>query len=281
MNRVSLFLYIALLSICAAAIFFFGFKLNSPTVGKDFRVIFLDVDQGDAVFIETPRGFQILVDGGRGNKVLRELGKVMPFYDRSIDVVVATHYDADHIGGLLGVIDRYDIGTFITNGEDKQTNVAREFDKKIKEEGSHIILNGPLEMKIEDDISVKFIWPLEDKSGDSNGLSIVMLLENGDTSVLLTGDAPSGVEASLLEIFPVLLSDIDVLKVGHHGSKTSSGRKFLEALMPRQAVISAGINNSYGHPHKEVLSNLEDVGAEILYTYDGLYRIFLWIQVVC
>ena len=114
--------YKILLIVTGFVIFFFFYLTHNPSknVSEGFKVVFLDVGQGDSIFIEDEKGFQILIDGGRGNKVLSELSKVMPFYDRSIDMIIATHWDADHIGGLIPVFDRYDIKVAVTNIYQKQ-----------------------------------------------------------------------------------------------------------------------------------------------------------------
>lgn len=231
-------------------------------------VAFLDVGQGDAIFIEAPSGRQALVDGGSDRGVLRELGKLMPFYDRSIDLVVATHPDKDHIGGLPDVLERYRVSVFLDPGAPSDTAAYRALERLVGERvseryrarrGMVVDLGGGAEFRI--------LFPDRDlgKVSDTNGASVVARLSYGETDVLLTGDAPERVERYLLSLSPDELRS-DILKVGHHGSRTSSDASFLSAAAPAFAVVSAGRGNPYGHPHADVLARLRAAGAEILGT---------------
>jgi len=235
------------------------------TKERPLEVTFLDVGQGDAIFIESPEGTQVLIDGGRGTKVLRELSKVMPFWDRSIDVVVATHPDADHIGGLPYVLERFKVAQVLQTSVESDTAVFHVLENDIDKEkarvisprrGTRLILDGSAVLTIlSRDVS---------KVSKTNDASIVIRLDYGETSFLFTADATKDVERELLQFHKAL--DVDVLKVGHHGSNSSSSSEFLSATSPNFAVISVGAHNSYGHPTKQVLDRLSASGAKVFRT---------------
>ncbi|OHA91680.1 MAG: hypothetical protein A2758_00860 [Candidatus Zambryskibacteria bacterium RIFCSPHIGHO2_01_FULL_49_18] len=212
--------------------------------GETLRVYFLDVGQGDAIFIDTPAHKQVLIDGGRNRKVLSELGKIMSFGDRYIDVVIETHPDADHAAGLVAVAERYQTGLNV--------------DQRSARRGQTIDFG--------DGVKLILLFPDRDVSGwDTNDGSVVARLDYGESSFLFTGDATIKTENILLNLNREIL-DTDVLKVGHHGSRTSTSLMFAEAVTPEFAVISAGKDNTYGHPHKEVLNILNRVGSKIFST---------------
>ncbi|MDP2676812.1 MAG: ComEC/Rec2 family competence protein [bacterium] len=234
--------------------------------GQDaiMEVSFLDVGQGDAIFIETPDGTQMLIDGGPNKKVLSELGDILPFSDRSIDVVMATHSDQDHIGGLIDVLERYDVGTIIESGFVGETGVYAEWVRARDGEDADIVF-AKRGMRVQLDTHVFFdiLWPQHVEGlKNPNDASIVGKLIYGDTCFIMTGDAERNSEMRLL------YDDIDceVLKVGHHGSKTSTSDAFVRAVSPAIAIISAGKENRYGHPHQIILNVLEKAGAEIFRT---------------
>lgn len=234
------------------------------------KVAFLDVGQGDSIFIQAPNGKQMLVDGGRGANVLVKLAGVMPFGDRSIDVVIGTHPDADHIGGLVDVLDNYTIENFIEPGAQSKSKIYQTLENKIDEKKiSHILGRAGMRIMLDKEKGVYFdiLYPDRDVEGsETNDASIVGKLVYGETSVMLTGDSPKEKELYLVNKNPSIL-DVDILKLGHHGSRTSSSREYLEATTPATAIISAGLNNSYGHPHKETIGSLEVLGIPYMATY--------------
>lgn len=227
--------------------------------GGELRVWFLDIGQGDATLIETPNGEQILVDGGPGDAVLTKLGQIMSPLDRTIDAVVATHPDADHISGLIPVLERYDVREVMYNGDvhDTQTTdafvAAREAEPNAERPTVRVG-----DVFTFGDVTLTAVWPTDAAvaNADTNTGSIVFLLTYGDTSVLLTGDAPEEAEQG----FEDAVGDIDVLKVGHHGSVYSSSVAFLEIARPEIAVISVGAHNRYGHPSPVVMARLDEEG---------------------
>lgn len=230
-------------------------------------VAFLDVGQGDAIYIEAPNGNQVLVDGGAGRQVLRALGEVMPFYDHSLDVVIATHPDADHIGGLLFVLDRFDVGAVLEPGVQSETNVYQEFERRASD-GSHqhFLARRGMRLKLDHNVILDILFPDQDPTGwETNRASIVARLTYGQESFLLTGDSPIAIERQLLALDPAGLQST-VLKAGHHGSRTSTSPEYAAAVAPDYGIISAGLNNRYGHPNQEVLNILNKLGAKILRT---------------
>lgn len=251
-RNVKWLLVLALSLMCVVALWF---AFYSPT--RDAKIVFLDVGQGDAIYIEAPNGNQMLVDGGANNAVLRELSKVMPWFDRSLDVVVATHPDADHIGGLVDVFTRYKVARFIDNGVVNDTAPYDALESAVAKERveRHVARKGMV-IDLGSGMAARVLFPTRSMEGaETNTGSIVMRLTVGEWSTLLTGDAPSAIEEYLVSTSKELL-DVDVLKLGHHGSKTSTAESFVAAASPAVAIISAGKDNRYGHPHRDVLKTL-------------------------
>jgi competence protein ComEC len=255
------------------------FSLHEPVL----IVAFLDIGQGDSIYIQAPNGRQMLIDGGKSNAVISELRNIMPIGDTSIDVVLATHADADHIGGLPAVITDYDISKIINNSDtNKSTQIFARLQQMSDEErdkdGAEII-HATSGMRIildpVNNVYFDIYYPATGvTSPDSNDLSIVGRLVYGETEFMLTGDSPISVENKLVTWCRACLAS-DVLKAGHHGSKTSTSQIFLDAVNPKYAVISAGLNNTYGHPHKEVTDRLEKKEIEIHTTYEEGTVIFV------
>ncbi len=220
-------------------------------------VVFLDVGQGDATFIESPSGTQVLIDGGKGGTVLRKLRHVMGFFDRDIDMVVATHPDMDHIGGLIDVLTRYEVGTILMTENMSDTPAFETFSNLVQKEGAQIIYARRGQIfdfgsGAQGSTTLTILFPDHDPTGlESNTSSIVAQLMYGASEYMLTGDSPKEIEEYLVRMGTHTLVS-DVLKAGHHGSRTSSAETFVTAVDPIYAIISAGKDNSYGHPHKEV-----------------------------
>ena len=237
---------------------------------KYLRIYFLDVGQGDAIYVRAPGGHDMLVDGGPSSIVLRQLSEVMPFYDRFIDVVVETHPDADHIGGLPLVLERYGIGVFLEPGV-SSPNAIDDALKKIREEKGvdTLLARRGMQIDLGGGASFDILYPDKDVSYlETNTASIVGQVRYGSTTVMLTGDSPKVVESALVGHYRNGLKS-DVLKAGHHGSHTSSGEEYVRTVSPRYVVISAGENNRYGHPHREVIELFEKLGMHILRTYES------------
>ncbi len=234
----------------------------------NLHVSFLDVGQGDAILIQSPAGRQVLVDGGRyPNVLLAELGRQMPFWDRSLDVVVATHADDDHVGGLVEVVERYRVDHLLTNGLEPLSDPA--FDALVwsaRERGVTLTAaQAGQRIAIDEGVVLEVLHPSPGFWADSpNEMSVVLRLDYGNLSVLLTGDSESAAEAALLAGASNLGSV--VLKAGHHGANSSSGEAFLDAVRPMVVVVSAGRDNTYGHPHPAVLERFAASGARVLRT---------------
>ena len=210
-----------------------------------------------STFIESPTGTQVLIDGGKGSSVLGALSSAMGFFDRDIDMVIATHPDMDHVAGLIDVLRRYEVETILLTENKSDTPAFTTFLEAVQEEGATVVYarrgqvfdlgRGEL-----GSTTLSILFPDRDPSMlESNMSSIVARLVYGQSEYLLTGDSPEEIEAYLVDSGVMLQSD--VLKAGHHGSKTSSSEVFVSAVAPTYAIFSAGKNNSYGHPHKEVI----------------------------
>lgn len=248
--------------------FIWSFVYKLQDVGK-LKVTFLDVGQGDSIFIESPSGVQVLIDGGASNGVLRQLSKVMPFYDRSVDMVVATHPDTDHVGGLISVLKRYEVGRIVRPGvahdapavESLLLAIASEKNggavETLARRGQVYDLGQGEAGRVE----LHILFPDRDISNvESNLASVVARLTYGEASVMLTGDSPIAIEKYLVSLDGESLSS-DILKLGHHGSKTSTDVSFLGFIDPQWAIVSAGKDNRYGHPHNSVMEMIERFGV--------------------
>jgi len=231
-------------------------------------VDFFDVGQGDAIFIETPQRYQILIDGGPDNVVLEKLGERMLFWDRTIDLVILTHPEYDHMAGLIEVLKTYEVKNILWTGIVRDTAEYGEWKRLIGEEDARLII-AQKSLRIHLDNSyIDVLAPFENLEGqemkDSNNTSIVTRLVFGEKSFLFAGDIEKSMEKKLIESGAEI--DSDVLKVAHHGSKTSSIPEFVEKVSPEVAVISVGKENKYGHPHEETLDTLGKYGIDILRT---------------
>ncbi len=224
----------------------------------ELTISFFNVGQGDAIFIESPTGNQVLIDGGPPGRLAAPLAKAMPWYDRSIDLVIVTHPDTDHVGGLPMVFERYRVANFMAPGVKGDTGVAREVEYRVAKEGARAVLaRRGQTIDLGGGAVLQILFPdRELVGGDTNDASIIAKLVYGSTSAMLTGDASEKVEKYLVTLGATTL-DSDILKLGHHGSKTSSSEEFLRAVSPELAIVSAGLNNRYGHPHAEVTERLK------------------------
>lgn len=229
---------------------------------------FLDVGQGDAIFLDTPERQQILIDGGPGSAVLSELSKVMPLGDKEIDLIIATHNDADHLKGLNDVLTRYKVHKVWLTGAVHSTQTYQRFITLLKDNNipTEIITAGS---KVSfGDLSGIAIWPdqnwLGQKPADQNAVGIVTFWQYGTQTLLMTGDIVDKQENQLLG--QGLLRPVDILKVAHHGSRTSSTENFLRAVTPKIAIMSLGKTNSYGHPHPDVLARYQFLNIPVLRT---------------
>jgi competence protein ComEC len=255
-NKKGVFLAIIFSLLICGYIFFINF-LDGRT-----RIVFCDVGQGDAAYIRIKNKIDVLIDAGPDQKVLSCLGKHMPFWDRKIELVFISHNQKDHFGGVDYILDRYKIGTiYLVN----DINTSLPSFKRLKEK---IISK---KVRIEEELSgttIKFlndrlviIWPVKNLiSNDDNDFSSVLLFEENSFRILFTGDASP---LTLGRLSHRSLGKIDILKIPHHGSKNGLTKNFLDLADPKIAVISVGKNNSYGHPHREVLDMLKAKNIKI------------------
>ena len=241
------------------------YDLNRP---QFLEVIFFDIGQGDSIFIETPGNYQILIDGGPANVILEKLGKEMDFWDRRIDLIILTHPEHDHIAGLIEVLKRYEVENIVWTGILRDTAEYKEWIRLIEDEDSNIKIVQAGQKIITPNLFFQILHPLENLKGqdvkNTNNTSIINRLVFNNISFLFLGDAYKSVERKLVSDGVYL--DSDILKVGHHGSKTSTSKELLESVNPCMAVISAGKDNRYGHPHEQVLEILNDYGIRVLRT---------------
>ena len=230
------------------------------------HVVFFDVGEGDAIFIETPRGQQILIDGGPSpTTLISALGRRMPFWDRSLDLVILTHADEDHLAGLIPVLERYRVGRVLDSGYEHVSPMYERWLELIEEKGipNHLARAG---MRVEtgDGVELVVLHPgpelMKYTDADANNNSVVIRLFMGQVSFLLSGDIEEAAEGMLVASGQELTST--VLKVPHHGSSTSSSAAFLNAVNPELVVISVGADNRFGHPSPQVLERLEDLVGE-------------------
>lgn len=231
--------------------------------GKELRVHFIDVGQGDSIFIQSPEGKNMLIDGGK-----RDTGKEVVTYLHSqgvdkLDYVVATHPDADHIGGLLAVLNSISVKNFVDSGKVHTTQTYEKMlelisDKKIPfivpRKGDTIPLDSTIGINV---------LNTGDDSNDNNEASLVLKVQYGKVSFLLMGDADIGVEKSMLNQYYL---ESTFLKAGHHGSDTSTSEDFIRAVKPKVTILSYGKDNSYGHPQKEVVNRIKNIKSHVYAT---------------
>jgi competence protein ComEC len=241
---------------------------------EGLEVDFLDVGQGDAIFIQAPNGNQVLLDSGPNKKVLSELSKIMPFYDRSIDLAIESHPDNDHIAGFIDVLKKYNVSVVMDPGVEVDTPVYQELESIIKQSNiQKILAKRGMRINLGDNIYIDVLLPVVNNPNFSphDGM-VVLKLNYGKNSFLLTGDMENKMENYLMSIDKNLKSN--VLKVGHHGSKTSTSEALLGYVNPDYAIISVGKDNRYGHPHQEVLERLNQFQIPILRTDEkGMIKI--------
>jgi competence protein ComEC len=237
----------------------------SMTDGR-LHVTFADVGQGDATLIVTPGGTTILVDGGPDPlAAARLMGERLPFWDRSVDLVVLTQAHADHARGLAEVLRRYDVGRVLERAVQYESAAYAAWRQAVEAEGAEVIqASAGQVIATEDGVLIEVLWPPQrlqrGTTSDIDNASVVLRLVYGDVSFLLTGDIFSEAEGSLTRRGATL--DSDVLKVAHHGSRSSSSAAFLDQVSPAVAVISAGEDNSYGHPRPETMQALRRAMAD-------------------
>ena len=224
------------------------------------RIHFLDVGQGDAILIQTPENKDIIIDGGPDNKILNELGQVMPFWDNTIDIMILTHPHSDHIIGLIEILNRYNVKQIFYTGVPYPSIEYTKWLSLIAEKQiPTVIIKSYINLELENQLTLEFLYPDSDISQkhfeEINNSSIVNLLTYNNNKFLFTGDAEFEVEDHLIETYQFLQTNL--LKIGHHGSHSSSSDAFLTIISPQFAIIQVGVNNTFNHPHLITLKRLE------------------------
>ncbi len=250
-------------------VFSFADLLSTPLL----RISFYNVGQGDSIFIQTPEHVQVLIDGGVNATVLEKLAKDMPLYDRSIDLVIATHPNADHISGLVDVLERYRVNSlFLPRIQNNTLAYQKLLRAALK---NHVAVKetwGVENISLDKGINFKILNPLRgEQYKNDNDFGIVGFLTYGKFQALFTADISQEKEEKIMKFLP---RNITVLKVAHHGSRYSSSFNFLNYIHPQISIIQVGKNN-YGHPAKETLDKLKSIGSSMLRTdRDGDIEIF-------
>jgi len=237
---------------------------------KGFRMEFIDVGQGDSIYISTPKGNKILVDGGDNYSVDFEIANLIPFYSCSLDAVILTHPHYDHLNGLNRIINRCRISNVMFNDVDFTSRGFSDFKAITRNMNVRNLYEGD-EFEI-DNVKFKVLWPTKEftqsRFDDVNDTSIVLFVDYGDFEAVLLGDAGEEVlgKLDLSSILPLVDGDFDVIKVSHHGSKYALNKSFYLGLKPKNCVISVGKDNKFGHPDKNVLDFLQSINCAILRT---------------
>jgi competence protein ComEC len=246
----------------------FLIRLDWQNSHRVFTFAMLDVGQGDGLFIETPSGTQIMFDAGPPRKILGPLQKIMSPFDKTIDAIIISNPDADHIGGLTDILKNYKVGVILESGTLTDSKTYQSLREEMKRQNiPDILAKRGMKLDIGGGAVIDILFPDRDVSAwATNDGSVVARLFYGKTSIMLTGDAPMKTEQIILsENKPAELKS-DILKVGHHGSRTSTSSEFVKAVSPVYALISDGKDNTYGHPHGETLATLAQFGAKIFRT---------------
>lgn len=241
------------------------------------RVIFLDVGQGDAILIQDD-DFEILIDGGEDDDILFKLPMYMKPGDMKVDIMILTHPHADHIVGFLNVLENYDVGEIWIYPSVYESSLYENLLTNYKDDIKYVYAGDSFE---KESINMQIIWPVEGyQDSNINNESIVIYLNLENTDFLLMGDAEQEIEKILIEKYN--LSDIEILKAGHHCSRTASSESFLLETTPEISICSCGLENKFKHPHKETVYRLENIGSDIVYTFEegdyvvGDKSLFLW-----
>lgn len=231
---------------------------------NNLHIISCNVGQGDAILV-IQKNIQILTDGGPNKSVLDCLSRYMPFWDRKIELVILTHPDSDHATGLIDVIKRYNVETLLQNNLNTSTQVYKVLQNDVGSKGIKVI-NPSNDMSIRlDMIYLDILHPDKDfKSSKTNDYSIVYLLKYNDFKAIFTGDISPEIGERIA--MSNKIGKVDYIKIPHHGSRNGLTENLLKALEPKIAVISAGKENRYGHPHKEIIDMLNKYEVKIFRT---------------
>jgi len=232
---------------------------------KNTELYFLNVGQGDGELVVWPNNVKTLIDAGPTNKAAAEFSYLFSPFNRYIDLVILTHPELDHFGGLIDIMKRYQIGAFIFNGETKDSNGFNDLEKIIQENKikTIILFEGDKIKYLENYFDV--LSPSKNlSSGDTNENGLVLKLTSQNLKALFTADIGEKTEKDLIRKYGNYLK-ADILKVAHHGSKFSSSENFLAMVSPKISIFEVG-KNSYGHPNNGVIERLKNLGSKIFRT---------------
>ncbi len=259
---------ISIISIAIAASIFSYANFSWP-MPRDLTVKLLDIGQGESILIQTPHGRTILIDGGPGDRVLERLSSEGNYWQRGFDLLVLTHSDLDHLEGFFAILDRYRIGALLFNGRLEGTFAYQDFLEKIAARNIPAVkARSDQDWQLDEGVFLDVITPpmTKELEATTNNSALLLKLSYGKTSVLLMSDSEKEEEFALLRTDMDVRSEI--LKVGHHGSISSSSEALLAAVAPKEAVISSGKNNRYDHPHLATILALDEKGIEWKDTQD-------------
>ncbi|BDB00350.1 ComEC/Rec2 family competence protein [Clostridium botulinum] len=274
-------LIITCLLICLSIIFTACSQQSSNAVNisnksNELKVHYIDVGQGDSILVQT-KDKNILIDAGTRKSSDNLINYLKKQHIKKLDYVIATHPHEDHIGGMPKVIDEFEISNFYAPKKTANTKIFKDMILQLKKKNLKInVAKKGISLDLSNDSSLDFLAPVKDNYENTNDSSAVVKLTHGNTKFLFTGDAEKTSEKDILNSNEDLSSN--VLKVGHHGSHSSSSKEFLDKINPKIAIISCGKNNDYGHPHKETMKELKkrnievyrtDIDGTILLTSDG------------
>lgn len=226
---------------------------------QSLEVTFFDVGQGDAILVETPERHLILIDGGPDDTILEKMGQILPFWRQHIDLVILTHPHADHLYGLIQILDRYQVDYILWSGVECLDSICQLWKDELAEDDSEIIIAQAGQRIRSASMVLDVLYPLTSYyrylPDDHNEVSIVTKLSYGNHTFLFTGDiTDKGEKEMILAWDDYLLSNI--MKVAHHGSISSSQEEFLDTVRPEIAIIQVGVDNQYGHPAQETIDKL-------------------------
>lgn len=249
---------IVLLGFCIVLVISSGFF----AVSSD-RIISLAVGQGDGVLIQSDEGASIVIDCGPSDEVVYALGPYIPFASRMVDILIITHSDSDHVTGCLSILETIPVGKIILLDKVDDLPAYQAMIAYAEAKGIELITPFAGDEIQLPGLDIEVLWPraYDWEQYSSNDRSYVVRVVSEDVSMLLTGDASEEVEKKLVALYGDNLRS-DILKLGHHGSKTSTSAIFLQTVDPQYAIVSAGIDNRYGHPHAEVIRRVESQGIE-------------------
>ncbi|MEJ0053807.1 MAG: hypothetical protein WDN10_03750 [bacterium] len=265
--------FVWLLASLAAANAFLAYSALR-TLPSVLTISFLSVGAGEAILVQSPAGADILIDAGPDASILRALGTELGPFDRTIDAILVTHGSASAIGGLSDVFNDYQVRSFFSSGVNYHSFAEEVLRDALKHEQGlqTVTLARGERIDIGGGAYIDVLYPDRDVSGvDSDTASLVLRIVYGETSFLITGAAPSGVEEYLVRLDGARLKS-GVLLAGDSGKKTSTSATFLSAVHPDTVVISVDTGNRFGYPHQETLDRIVTEGAAIARTGDGSVR---------